>query len=61
MESVQITCPFCWQGFDIEAPSYQSQAVVFTTDCEVCCRPMVVTFTWDEEGDEPFVEVEAEG
>jgi hypothetical protein len=38
-ESIQ--CPFCGQSFDLvvdtSVPSQQ-----FTTDCEVCCRPIEV-------------------
>jgi transcription elongation factor Elf1 len=41
-ESQSIQCPFCGQTFeiliDITQPSQR-----FTTDCEICCRPMEVT------------------
>ena len=40
--SKSIQCPYCGQRFeltvDTSIPSQQ-----FTTDCEVCCRPFVVT------------------
>jgi len=42
MEASQpIQCPFCGQAFelllDTDLPDQQ-----FTTDCEICCRPMEV-------------------
>lgn len=40
--SEAIQCPFCGQSFDLVIDtSIASQ--VFTTDCEVCCRPFEVT------------------
>ena len=37
-----IACPFCGQSFELVIDtSVPSQC--FTTDCEVCCRPMTVT------------------
>jgi len=36
-----IQCPYCGQAFEIEVDtSVASQR--FTTDCEVCCRPLEV-------------------
>jgi len=36
-----IQCPFCGQRFELTIDtSVESQ--VFTTDCEVCCRPFEV-------------------
>ncbi|HXE42615.1 MAG TPA: CPXCG motif-containing cysteine-rich protein [Candidatus Baltobacteraceae bacterium] len=40
METIQ--CPFCGQSFEIAVDTSMSQQR-FTTDCEVCCRPMEVT------------------
>jgi hypothetical protein len=39
--SASIQCPFCGQKFDIVLDTnIASQR--FTTDCEVCCRPIEV-------------------
>jgi len=39
--SATIHCPFCGQRFELVVDtSVGSQ--VFTTDCEVCCRPFEV-------------------
>jgi len=37
-----IQCPFCGQSFEIAVDTSVS-GQRFTTDCEVCCRPMEVT------------------
>jgi hypothetical protein len=40
-EFVDIQCPFCGQTFEVVVDtSLASQQ--FTTDCEICCRPMDV-------------------
>ena len=36
-----ISCPWCAQMFDI-AVDTSSESQQFTTDCEICCRPMLV-------------------
>lgn len=40
-ESESIVCPFCGQSFEVvvdTSVAFQR----FTTDCEVCCRPLEV-------------------
>ena len=40
--SAAIQCPFCGQSFELAVDSsIPSQR--FTTDCEVCCRPLEVS------------------
>jgi hypothetical protein len=43
MEVAQsVICPFCGQRFEVVVDtSIPTQR--FTTDCEVCCRPMEIT------------------
>jgi hypothetical protein len=54
-EFVDIQCPFCGQTFEVVVDtSIASQQ--FTTDCEVCCRPMDVVA---ECADGEIVSVEA--
>jgi hypothetical protein len=65
MDAFTITCPYCWQQIDIEAPFPSATPVEFVTDCEVCCRPIRVVATWDAEDledsyAEPTLTVEAE-
>ena len=40
--SETIRCPFCGQGFELmidTSVTFQQ----FTTDCEICCRPLEVS------------------
>ena len=40
-ESETIVCPYCGQSFEVIV--YTSQPFQrFTTDCDVCCRPLEV-------------------
>jgi hypothetical protein len=39
--SETIQCPYCGQTFDLTIDTSTSQQR-FTTDCEVCCRPLEV-------------------
>ena len=58
MEAVEISCPYCGETIEILVdPSVESQ--IYIEDCQVCCRPMNVTVTTDEEG-MPSVEAFAE-
>ena len=40
-EFADIQCPFCGQAFEVVIDTSVAQQV-FTTDCEICCRPMEV-------------------
>lgn len=57
---MRVTCPHCWQPIDIEEPAYDEQGVTFTADCEVCCRPILVSVDWPSPGAPPDVTAEAE-
>jgi Cysteine-rich CPXCG len=38
-----ITCPYCWQTFDVDIDlSVEEQRYV--EDCFVCCRPIVIRY-----------------
>ncbi|MBI3414031.1 MAG: CPXCG motif-containing cysteine-rich protein [Verrucomicrobia bacterium] len=39
--SEPIQCPFCGQEFDLSIDT-SAGSQRFTTDCEICCRPMEV-------------------
>jgi len=60
MDFLDITCPTCWQSFEIELPPYNPQGVELVTDCEICCRPMQVRLDWLSEQEAPEVSVESE-
>ncbi|HZM05262.1 MAG TPA: CPXCG motif-containing cysteine-rich protein [Candidatus Saccharimonadales bacterium] len=40
-ESQSIQCPFCGQEFEVLIDTSQPSQR-FTTDCEICCRPMEI-------------------
>ena len=57
-ESVEIACPYCGEVIEILVdPSVESQSYI--EDCQVCCRPINLTVTIDEEGT-PLVEASSE-
>lgn len=41
-ENESIQCPYCGQSFEL-AIDLSAGSQRFTTDCEVCCRPMEVS------------------
>ena len=48
-ELVEIQCPYCGETIEIMVdPSVESQSYI--EDCSVCCRPINLTVTVDEEG-----------
>ncbi len=46
----EVTCPYCWQRISliVDASTGSHQ---YIEDCEVCCRPLLVTCTVSEGGD----------
>lgn len=47
---VRVTCPACFESFDVAGPAAGELPVEWDYDCEVCCRPMVIAFGIDDEG-----------
>ena len=44
-----FTCPYCWEEISmLLEPRREEQ--VYIEDCEVCCRPIEVAFSGDEDG-----------
>jgi Cysteine-rich CPXCG len=41
-DALSLGCPHCGESFSIAFDLSEGSAE-FTVDCEVCCRPMVVT------------------
>jgi hypothetical protein len=40
---VTVICPSCLQPFDVAAPPREELPAEFDYDCEICCRPMVIS------------------
>ncbi len=45
---VTVTCPSCFEQFEVAAPPSEELPVELDYDCEVCCRPMVIRLEEDE-------------
>ena len=42
METIPVTCPTCFEEFEVPMPAPGEFPVELDYDCEVCCRPMVI-------------------
>lgn len=42
MDFCAVTCPTCFESFEIPMPAPDEQPAELDYDCEICCRPMVV-------------------
>ena len=47
---VAVTCPSCFEEFEVAAPSLDEVPCEVDYDCEVCCRPMLIRF-YEEDGE----------
>ena len=47
---VQITCPACFEVFEVAAPPHTELPCEVDYDCEICCRPMILSFWTDADG-----------
>lgn len=56
-EEISLTCPYCGEPLIIE-PEPSDELVEYIEDCSVCCRPIVVTVRYSENGS--FVEARRE-
>jgi hypothetical protein len=46
-----VTCPSCFETFEIPAPPLEETPCRVDYDCEVCCRPMEVLFSPGDDGE----------
>jgi hypothetical protein len=47
---LQVTCPSCFEVFEVAAPPPDEVPCEVDYDCEVCCRPMSIRFElWEGE------------
>jgi len=54
MNLTRVTCPTCYEVFEVASPSPDELPAEWDYDCEVCSRPMVIDFY--EEGDEIYAQ-----
>ena len=43
-ETTPVTCPTCFEVFEVAVPHPDELPAELDYDCEVCCRPMVITY-----------------
>jgi len=44
-----VICPSCYQAFLVPAPPLSEVPALLDYDCEICCRPMVISFFIEDE------------
>lgn len=60
-ENEQFPCPWCGATNAIEIDLSAGSKQQFTTDCETCCKPMVISFKVVSSGEVEDFEVRQEG
>ena len=48
MELAEVTCPTCFEVFEVAVPHLDEMPTEMDYDCEICCRPMTLVFTEDD-------------
>ena len=49
MELAPVTCPSCFEIFEVVLPREEETPCELDYDCEICCRPLLIQ-CWIEEG-----------
>jgi len=47
MREERVICPHCWESIDLLIDPSESQ--IYTEDCAVCCRPILIRTEVDGE------------
>jgi hypothetical protein len=45
-----VECPYCGEAVELVVDPGGGSVQEYVEDCEVCCRPMQLTVSWDDEG-----------
>lgn len=46
-DTAPVTCPTCFEEFEVPVPPTEETPCEVDYDCEVCCRPMLILFDTD--------------
>jgi hypothetical protein len=46
----EVVCPTCCESFGVPAPDFSEVPCELDYDCEICCAPMRIVFSADDEG-----------
>ncbi|MBT8036600.1 MAG: CPXCG motif-containing cysteine-rich protein [Verrucomicrobiae bacterium] len=49
MMTYPVTCPTCFETFEIAIPPVAEMPAEYDYDCEVCCRPMLIILNSPED------------
>ncbi len=47
---VSVTCPSCFEQFEVAVPPADELPAELDYDCEICCRPLVISIRDDGDG-----------
>ena len=47
-EEYAFTCPYCWEPVTMLLDASLDAEQTYVEDCEVCCRPIQITFVAEE-------------
>jgi hypothetical protein len=47
---VKVTCPSCFESFEVAVPPLTELPAELDYDCEICCRPMIIAISGDASG-----------
>ncbi|HUF49650.1 MAG TPA: CPXCG motif-containing cysteine-rich protein [Longimicrobiales bacterium] len=45
-----LTCPYCGEDIELAVDPGGGAVQEYVEDCEVCCRPLQLTVSWDADG-----------
>lgn len=48
MDLAEVTCPTCFEVFEVAMPHPDEMPTEVDYDCEICCRPMIIVFTEED-------------
>jgi hypothetical protein len=48
--SVWVQCPYCGEDVELIVDPGGGAVQRYVEDCEVCCRPLQLTVSWDDDG-----------
>lgn len=49
MHLIEVTCPTCFETFEVTLPPDSEMPSEVDYDCEICCRPMLIIFNSPED------------
>lgn len=48
MEELNLTCPYCHQGITVLVDTGVYEHTSIVDDCEVCCRPIEISYSVED-------------